>query len=421
MVLDRFAALLKASMGLDAASVGSSAIERAVRERQQACHLRDRQAYWRRVCESERELQALIDAVVVPETWFFRDPEAFTALGRLLQDGWRDKASGETVRMLSVPCSTGEEPYSMVMALLEGGTPSGSFRVDAVDISERALAYGRLGVYGTSSFRGRRPDLRSRYFEPVAGGHRVCDLLRDHVDFQQGNLLSPVFLPGAAIYDVIFCRNVLIYFDRPTQERAIAVLSRLLKRTGFLFVGSSEAGVLLNHGFAPIKAPMAFAFRRADPAVFGRRRSAAGAGWRAVGVPLRSGLPPPHRESRGPADESATASGSFAPDLTAEEDPGLGEGLRLADQGRFVEAALHCQTHMRRYGPTAEAFHLLGLVRDASGNHDEAATYYRKALYLDPHHQSALLHLALLMEGLDNKAEAELLRARARRAHRRGV
>ena len=83
---------------------------------------------------------------------------------------------------------------------------------------------------------------------------------------------------------------------------------------------------------------------------------------------------------------------------------GLDEAVRLADQGRFAEAAACCEEHLRRHGPSAEAFYLLGLVRDAGGNPTDAANYYRKALYLDPNHHEALVHLAFLLEQQGNSA-----------------
>ena len=101
--------------------------------------------------------------------------------------------------------------------------------------------------------------------------------------------------------------------------------------------------------------------------------------------------------------------------LAAEPSADIDEAMRLADQGHFVEAATCCEEHLRQHGPSAAAFYLLGLVRDATGNHAEAAAYYRKALYLDPNHYETQIHLALLMEKQGDAAGAQVLRNRARR------
>src|SRR6185503_14624441 len=119
---------------------------RAVQERVTACRLTDRDRYWDLVRGSSTELQELIEAVVVPETWFFRDADALTALVRIVRDACV-VSERSLVRIMSLPCATGEEPYSMAMALLDAGIPPHRFQIDAVDISERALDEARLGVY----------------------------------------------------------------------------------------------------------------------------------------------------------------------------------------------------------------------------------------------------------------------------------
>jgi chemotaxis protein methyltransferase WspC len=415
MALASIARLLKDTMGLDAASIGESAVERAVRDRQHACQLADVGLYWEHLRRSGAELQALIEAVVVPETWFFRDRDAFSALTRFV----RQERFGvnRTLRLLSLPCATGEEPLSMAMALFDAGLTAQRFRIDAVDISERVLARARDGLYGRGSFRGPDQTFRDRYFEPTAQKHRIRADVQQQVTFQQGNLLSPAFLPGAEIYDVIFCRNVLIYFDRDTQDKVVAVLWRLLAADGVLFVGSSEAGIFLNRNFESLNTPMAFAFRKARPGA---------AAAPAASVPKKPPIARLFMRASSGQDlarprktaPSAPASPVQAapPPRTAER--GLAEAAALANQGHFIEAALRCEEDLRVRGPSADAFHLLGLVRDASGSHAEAAECYRKALYLDPYHHEALIHLALLMDKLDRKSEADVLRSRVRRLPR---
>ena len=419
MVLARFESLLKKSIGLDAATIGPSALERAIRERERACQLDDRGAYWERLCSEQSELQALIESVVVPETWFFRDRDAFTALGCLVRETIHVRRPGRRVRILSLPCSTGEEPYSMVMAILETGVAVEGVQVDAVDVSHRALGHGHVGVYGKSSFRGSDLAFRDRYFEEIDGRHRVSEQVRRHVTFQYGNLLDPASLPGAGTYDVIFCRNVLIYFDRPTQDEATEVLSRLLAPGGVLFVGAAESGVLVNRGFVSARLPKVTAFshaqeRAATAATSTAPRAAVPAARPRIPVarsnPVVTAAP---RPSEAGTRRQAIARPSEAKQIAPA--PGLDAAIGLANEGRFAEAAAWCEEYLRRCPPSAEVFHLLGLVRDAAGNYSEAAAYYRKALYLDPRHHETLIHLALLLEAQNNRAEAELLRTRARR------
>lgn len=420
MIRTEFEYLLKRTMGLDAAAIGSSAIERAVQGRRSACKLTDAQAYLDYVETSQTELQELIEAVVVLETWFFRDREAFVALTRMICEGWLPAHATGILRLLSLPCSTGEEPYSMAMALLDAGFPASRFQIDAVDISERALALARRGEYRKGSFRGNDLGFRDRHFTAAQGGWRLSDAVRSQVRFQQGNLFSAGFLPGVDIYDVIFCRNVLIYFDRAAQDRAVAVMLRLLTTKGVLFVGPSETGLLLGHEFVSAKVPLAFSFHKVAAVLTPTAP-------RPAGRDKHPSRPHPHTPPQQQFRKLATVFQGRPCQIQAPADPtikpeaGIDEAALLADQGRLVEAEKSCQEHMRRLGASAQALYLMGLLRDAGGNLAEAAQYYRKALYLDHDHQEALAHLALLLGKQGDAAAARLLRDRMVRAARKSA
>ena len=378
--------LLRDTIGLDADSIGRPTLDRAILERRSACGSADVRAYTAQVWSSKEELQALIEAVVVPETWFFRDPGAFDALSAVVRHGALPMAT-EPLRLLSVPSSSGEEPYSMAMALLDAGVPSARFQVDAMDISLRALERAAAAVYGRNSFRGSGTTGREHHFETASGGRRVCQRVRRQVRFRHGNLLQLPYLPGRDRFDVIFCRNLLIYFDRSMQDRAIAALGSLLKPEGLLFVGSSEGGLALSHDYVSAKLPMAFAFRR--PQVARPARA----------VPRSVALAPPPPPPLAPVMPSVS----------------LDDARSLADQGQLEKAVAVCDAHLDQHGPSAEAYCLLGLVRDAGGQADEAEACYRKALYLDPRHADAVTRLALLVERRGAVDEAKVLWNRARR------
>jgi chemotaxis protein methyltransferase WspC len=253
-------ALLKEAIGLDAATIGTSAITRALRMRQAACQMEDVDAYGAHLRQSPAELQELIDTVIVPETWFFRDRGAFDAMLPLARDILSGQP-GRKLRLLSLPCSTGEEPYSMSMALLDAGFAPDRFAIDAIDVSSRSITLAQRAIYGRNAFRGEELSFRERHFEPVQGGHRPSELVRRPVRFARGNLFDASLLPGGG-YDVVFCRNLLIYFDRPTQDAALQALHRLLAPGGLLFLGPSETGLPSRRDFTWAKLPMAFAFRK---------------------------------------------------------------------------------------------------------------------------------------------------------------
>ncbi len=412
--------LLKESMGLDAASIGAAAIERAVMERALACEVTDPRAYWTRVCASPTELQALIEAVVVPETWFFRDRQAFSTLARLAQEASLAADPDGVLRLLSLPSSTGEEPYSMAMALFDAGMSADRFVIDAVDISAQAVVRARSAIYGKNSFRGHELGFRARYFDATATGYRLSDRVRRQVHFRRANLFAHNGLTGSTSYDAIFCRNLLIYFDRATQDRAIQAIDRRLTPNGVLFVAPSETGVLLRHGFVTLKAPFAFAFRKAAKIARERTSRVSPASQsRVVSQPPPPLAPAPTAEGRPEPASTACPVPQSTTDAVVEVGVTLDEAAELANRGHFEEAFGRCEQHLRHSGPSAEAFHLMGLVRDASGDPVEAERYYRKALYLDPNHRDVLIHLALLLEKAGKTSTAQVLRQRANRLTQR--
>lgn len=402
-----FEGVLREAIGLDVASVGRRSVERAVDERVRASGASDSGAYWRRVHNCDAEMQALIESVVVPETWFFRERRAFAMLTRFARQRLQTNDAG-VLRILSLPCSTGEEPYSIAMALLDAGILAGRFVVEAVDVSARALAQARRGVYGRNSFRASDLAFRARHFTPAAAGSVVTDQVRAHVRFRRGNLLAiePLKL---GVFDVVFCRNLLIYFDRAMQQRAGVALASLLAPDGLLVVAAAEAGAPLGANLEPAG--------RGEVGLFRRAAAPPGIEVGAAPPPVAPVAVPLPRRSKGPVARTGSAAvpASVSRKPASDADEALEEARRLGDGGRAAEAALACERHLREHGSSAAVFHLLGLLRDAAGQPVEAEAYYRKALYLDPRHEASLIHLALLLEG-DNRTEAERLRSRARRA-----
>ena len=296
----KIAALLKQAMGLDVATVGRTALEHAVRSRIAASGVGDAERYWERLANSDAELQELIEAMVIPETWFFRDTEAFTALVTIVVNEWLPGHRGQPLRVLSVPCASGEEPYSIAMALLDAGLSPHQFKVDAVDISARSLALARRAVYAKNSFRSAELSFRDRYFRERQGRYELATTVRERVHFQAGNLLAPGCVVGADPYDFVFCRNVLIYFDGPTQQQVISKLGKLLAAEGILFVGPAEAFLVRGNRFVSTPHPRAFAYRKATTASVPRTFSASEPPRRKI-KPERKGTKPPSKAAAKPS------------------------------------------------------------------------------------------------------------------------
>jgi chemotaxis protein methyltransferase WspC len=407
MSLAPIIALLRQTIGLDVASVGLSLIERAVKQRVRANDLRDISQYAELLQRSQTELQSLVELVVIPETFFFRSPESFTALRQIV--GEQFLFGTQKMRALSVACSTGEEPYSIAMTLLDAGLPSEKFQIDAIDISAHLLDIGRLGMFGGNSFRGSDLKFRDQYFQKTDAGFRLCERVRNCVKFEQRNVLEGRFRIGGEPYDFIFCRNLLIYFDNEAQRQTLKSLSEFLTADGLLFVGSAETGLLTQHGFSSVKLPMAFAFRKSEPVAFHPLPK--------VKQP-KVWLPAKARQSEAFRKPDLATPKKAVPETAKHENklvPDLAFAEQLADQGRLEEAAEICEVSLREQGPSARAFHLLGLIRDCVGDQHQANEFYRKALYLEPDHYDSLIHLALLADKNGDNAAAKALKNRAHR------
>ena len=240
--------------------------------------------------------------------------------------------------------------------------------------------------------------------------------VRDQVRFHTGNILDGDCLVGSGIYDFIFCRNLLIYFDRATQGKVLQKLERLLKKSGVLFVGPVELPLVVSQGFASARIPMAAACRKVDSLPRPQtERSHRQRKPSSKSVPARS---TPTAAKSSPRPPSPAASITKSSPTTSRKQPPQAElesAVRMADGGRLAEAAQLCENHIRVHGASAQAYYLLGLVRDAEGNEAQAVDFYRKALYLEPNHYETLVQMATLSGKNGDVNGARLLHKRLAR------
>jgi len=253
-------ALLQKTMGLKVASIGKAALNRSIQRRMKALSIDDKAAYCKKLKSSNLELKELIEEVVIPETWFFRDPKTFQAMSQYLKTQWSPKHKNSFLKVLSVPCSTGEEPYSLTMSLLSSGWPAEKFAVHAVDISSRSIALAKKGLYSEHSFRDSDLAYRTLYFQKSPRYYTLNKNIRDKVHFHTGNILNRAFLCGLGQFDIIFFRNVLIYFDTHSRHQALVTLDQILANDGILFVGHAETNLFSNSPFIPAPFTQAYAF-----------------------------------------------------------------------------------------------------------------------------------------------------------------
>ena len=264
MPLTVIEALLENKIGLSSAAIGAKTIARAVDRRRCFCGLQDVATYQTYLETNMDEWEKLIEEIVVTETWFFRHIQSFHFFSQYILSELSPRLINKRIRILSIPCATGEEPYSLAMVLMNAGIPIERFRIDAVDISLLALRKAMRGVYGPASFRGRdnMPALQRSYFKRVDGSFQLHSEIMEAVCFNQGNLLDKNILADQPCYDIIFCRNLMIYFGASARKRTRTIIDRLLKDSGLLFVGHSERIAFKAPGFNLLDASGVFAYRK---------------------------------------------------------------------------------------------------------------------------------------------------------------
>ncbi len=211
----------------------------------------------RKAVAGDRQLRTkVIDAITTHETLFFRDNSPFSALQHRVIPDLIDSKSGSAMsrrlRVWSAACSTGQEPYSVAMVLYELLPDIAKWNINILgtDISDSSIAQASRGRYSEYEIgRGMNPQMLKKYFVREPEGWRVSDPLRSLVRFDRRNLLERFDDLGP--FDVIFCRNVAIYFDAPTRRSLFERLSQRLTPAGYLFVGASESLTDLGPRFAP--------------------------------------------------------------------------------------------------------------------------------------------------------------------------
>ena len=416
MYLAKIKQLLNEKIGLNPDSVGESSIVRAVSHRMAALKMDSQRDYCNILADSKQECNELIEEVVVPETWFFRNKTPFDALRNYVkQDVLPSLKPSEKIHILSVPCSTGEEPYSIAMALLEEGVDPKRLSIDAIDISKKALAKARRAIYGRNSFRGVDEKITEKYFHKIRSGQHLMEQVRDLVKFRLGNFLIGSLSPHPNYYDIIFCRNLLIYFNRETQQVALEKLYRSLKDTGALFVGHAETANLSRNNFIQYEHPHSFAYVKKvkglaakstkQPSPPGKASNQAPKkipkAWEQVfqhiaQVPRSSvsgnapGKVPANRQ-RQPQKKS------ILPVKSGRRSIALESAERFVRAGKYDQALKLCEEYLQSVPESADCYFLMGAIYRSSGDDKKSQSMLKKAIYLDPNHEQAialLLHLA---------------------------
>ena len=324
----------------------------------------------------------LLESLVVHETWFFRDPGAFT---HLAEEAAQRPAP---LTILSAPCSTGEEAYSAAIALREAGLAPGAFRITGVDVSARALGKAREGRYRPSSLRAADHAWERRWLSRAGADVALSRELQGTVTFEEANLVAPDALSGHPAFDVVFCRNLMVYLTDDAKRRLADNLARLVAPGGLLLLGPAD---MIDDA----------RFTREGPADrFAFRKGAGGpSSWR--------------KRGRRPSLSGVAPAPSPAPPPPVVERRAIDRARDLADRGRLDEAMALCERALAAGERAADAHALMGTIEHARGHKAEAMAAWQRAVLLDPDQAEATVQLALGLRAAGDHVRAAALLAHA--------
>jgi chemotaxis protein methyltransferase CheR len=244
-------------------------IDRRLEERIAATGTSSFQAYFSLLrADADHEIEHLINSFTVNETYFYREDHQLRCMTSSMLDIIADrKKPGGTVRIWSIPCSTGEEPYSIALWLMENWSQVDNYNIEIVgsDIDTRALKAAAEGIYGERALMRLSPGLIARYFRLVADRtHQIDEGLRNSIEFTHANLIDSSDMARYRDFDLIFCRNVLIYFDEASRRQAAENLYDCLRPGGYICLGHSESMSRISPLFRVARFPDAIVYQRPE-------------------------------------------------------------------------------------------------------------------------------------------------------------
>ena len=412
-----------------------------------AKHVRDRMAHWELADEAEYvnlmrqrpdELERIVETVAVPETWLFRYPESFAFLAEYLRLQ-RTTRDSKRLRLLSVACATGEEAYSLAITAAYSGWPLDQIAVDAIDRQPDAILQAQQPTYGSRSVRRDLPDWAREWLTSESGRVTVDAGVAETVYPRCADILR--MQPSGLPYDVIFCRNLLIYLNDAARQQLVRRLWGWLAPDGLLFLGHAERTEYVSAYFQRVESPRAFAWKRRsdiDAASSSATEAAKNVevkqrATRLQSLPLNATseqvavstktLQLDLRTFTSPALDAATAENETEASSATEESsvgtpPVLETAIALANCGDLAGALELAQRHVQESKSSVETYQLLGTLYAALEDFDEARDAFEKVLYLQPNHEEALLQLAMIYGRQGRSGKADRYRRRAARAHR---
>jgi chemotaxis protein methyltransferase WspC len=388
--------LLEARLGLCPEVFGRAVVERALKRIAQKDFSATLPAFSGKLASGDYAAwRDVIEQVMVAETWFLRYPQAFACLTQYACSGiWTPQ---KPLRILSFPCATGEEPYSIGVTLLEAGLDPEQIRIDAFDVCQHSVQRAKCGIFTSNSLRESGSEAILKYATKTSSSFRLSAKVRSLVQFGELNILDDALRQWPHSYDAIFCRNLLIYLTAKARDQIIKDLRLALRDDGLLFVGNAELDLFARAGFSRVSHAHAFVCRKA---------------W------VRRRIATPDFRFAAPASGEEIFRSLCVPG--GDEDhmksaPSLIAARQLADRGLLEESARMCGLLLEEDALNSRVHFLLGEISEAAGREEESQKHFDRALYLDPQHYESLMHMSLACARKGDKERSQSFFERARR------
>ncbi|MEK7469669.1 MAG: protein-glutamate O-methyltransferase CheR [Planctomycetota bacterium] len=439
-----FGAFVERALGLHFDETRASQLEEALLRRASEAGYAGVGAYLAALPSRDvrEEARAIAETVTVGETYFFRNSEQFRALAEVALPA-RAAAGATCIRILSAGCASGEEPYTIAMVARE--TAAVPVSIHALDVNPAAMARARRAVYSPWSLRETPPAMKQKYFREKGKDFVLADEIRGDVQFEESNLTvddARFWRPGS--WDIIFCRNVIMYFGLETQKAVAARIANSLAPGGFLFLGHAETLRGLSQDFHLRQSHETFYYQRREKGPAReldevRMADESPARAMALASALEEGATSWMEAIRSASDRIAALSGAsstaaseaarirkgnaaghererilelvgrekFGEALEAlsglpgaaesDADTGLMKAALLVNAGNAREAERVCASVLKVDDLSAGAHYVMAQCREAAGDGAGAAEHDRAAAYLDPTFAMPRLHLGLLL------------------------
>jgi chemotaxis protein methyltransferase CheR len=370
-----------------------------VADRMDHCAIDNCATYLERLQGDGEEMDSLVAELTIGETYFFRHKEQFDALREIiLPDILARNASSRRLRIWSAGCATGPEPYTLAILLKrEFGAQMLGWHVSILgtDINQKFLARARDGRYDQWAFRATPENIRQECFVPVGKQWQIKPEYKAMVSFQYHNLTRnrfPSITDNIAAFDIIICRNVVIYFSRETVEALVPCFRESLTNGGWLVMGHAEPNMELFRSFRTVNCPGAVLYQRVDG-------EAAEMPSPALRPPLPPRPPGPTARpltSAKPSFRPPTAPAKASPAVAASQP--LSEVRALADQGKWDDALRACDMVLTGDSLNWRPHYLRALILDQMGDKESCETALRRAIYLDRRAVLPHYHLGLFLQ-----------------------